>query len=225
MHLPIRRRLCRRSADQQPMTNVLHSRTAIRNRLDLCRYAPDVERVRWRVQDGPIAEEFATDEAWLRDAYGSHGSLVYSICRRALGAEAAKDATQEVFVNAWRAREQFDPTRGSLSAWLVGITKRRIIDNLRREGRHADRRADERPDGPAGGGSQPPVERLADRMLVADALATLPTRAREVIELAYIHDLTHIDIAKRTGIPLGTIKSDIRRGLLSIREHMEASNV
>jgi RNA polymerase sigma factor (sigma-70 family) len=56
------------------------------------------------------------------------------------------------------------------------------------------------------------------------ALGTLPTRTREVIELAFLHDLTHNDIAERTGIPLGTIKSDIRRGLLRIREHMEPTN-
>jgi RNA polymerase sigma factor (sigma-70 family) len=208
----------------EPMTNSNPSSTDIGNGPAYCRYASEVKRVRRRAQDVPIANAFATDETGLRDAYDEYGSLVYSICRRALGAEAAKDATQEVFVSAWRAREQFDPSRGSLPAWLVGITKRRIIDNLRSERRHADRRADERPDGPGSGGAQPTVERLADRMLMADALATLSTRAREVIELAYIHDLTHIDIAERTGIPLGTIKSDIRRGLLLIREQMEASN-
>lgn len=188
-----------------------------------CRYDLAVPRVRPSVQVAPLATTFAADETALREAYDAHGSLVYSICRRALDAEAAKDVTQEVFVSAWRAREQFDPARGSVPAWLVGITKRRIIDHLRSERRHADRRADEvteRSDGTA----PPPVERLADRMLVADALGSLPERAREVIELAYIHDLTHLEIAERTGIPLGTIKSDIRRGLLRIRTQLEPSD-
>ena len=61
----------------------------------------------------------------------------------------------------------------------------------------------------------------ADKMLVAHALNSLTERPRQVIELAYIHDLTHQEIAERTGIPLGTVKSDIRRGLESIRGHLE----
>ena len=65
-----------------------------------------------------------------------------AMCRRALGPDAANDVTQEVFVSAWKGRAQFDPARGNLAQWLVGITKRRIIDHLRSEGRHANRRAD-----------------------------------------------------------------------------------
>lgn len=170
-----------------------------------------------------LDEAFAIDQVDLREVYEAHGRLVYSICRKALDAEAAKDVTQEVFVSAWRGRQQYDPARGSLSAWLVGIAKRRIIDHLRSERRHADRRADELPDdsrpGPA-----PAVDHIADQLLVVEALGTLPDRARNVIELAYVHDLTHHDIAERTGTPLGTVKSDIRRGLRRIRDHLESSN-
>ena len=166
---------------------------------------------------------FASGRAPLRDAYDAHGSLVYSICRRALDEHAAKDVTQEVFVSAWRGRHQFDPERGTLAGWLVGITKRRIIDHLRSERRHADRRSEElheTPDHQA----EPAVDRTVDRMVVADALRQLPKRTREIIELAYVHDLTHHDIAERTGVPLGTVKSDIRRGLLRIRDQMESTN-
>jgi RNA polymerase sigma-70 factor (ECF subfamily) len=168
-----------------------------------------------RVLDG----QFAAGVAGLREAYDAHGALVYSICRRSLDAESAKDVTQDVFVSAWRGRDQFDPQRGSLAAWLVGITKRRIIDHHRSEGRHANRRADDtellaidhRDTG---------VEHVADRMLVADGLRQLPSHIREIIELAFVHDLTHQEIAERTGAPLGTVKSHIRRGLLRIREHL-----
>lgn len=171
----------------------------------------------------PIATDvldgaFADGTVGLREAYEAHGGLVYSLCRRALGPEAAKDVTQEVFVSAWRGRDQFDPARGTLGGWLVGIAKRRIIDHLRSERRHADRRADET-EAPAALDA-PAVDRVADRLVVADALRQLPSRTREVIELAYVHDLTHHDIAERTGVPLGTVKSDIRRGLLRIRDHL-----
>ena len=168
---------------------------------------------------------FAVGHADLRAVYDAHGSLVYSLCRRALGAEAAKDATQEVFVSAWRKRDQFDPTKGALGAWLVGITKRRIIDQLRSEGRHADRRADEMHDDRSPS-PEPTPDRVVDRMFAAQLLSQLPDRAREVIELVYVHDLTHQEVADRTGLPIGTVKSDVRRGIRKIRDEMrDHSNV
>ncbi|MFW2332736.1 RNA polymerase sigma factor [Ilumatobacter sp.] len=162
---------------------------------------------------------FSRGEIDLRAVYDAHSPLVYSLCRRALGAEAAKDATQEVFVSAWRKRDQFDPSKGALGAWLVGITKRRIIDQARSEGRHADRRADEVADdrSPA---KEPSTERVVDRMFAAHLLSRLPDRTREVIELVYVHDLTHQEVAERTGLPIGTVKSDVRRGIKRIRDEM-----
>jgi RNA polymerase sigma factor (sigma-70 family) len=166
---------------------------------------------------------FAAGRADLRAVYDAHGPLVFSLCRRALGGHAANDVTQEVFVSAWRARDRFDPQRGNLAQWLVGITKRRIIDHLRSEGRHSDRRADD-DHIQNRAHSEPQVDRLADRMLVADVLTHLPERARTVIHMAYFEDLTHQQIAERTGLPLGTVKSDIRRGLQRIREQLEVGD-
>ena len=162
----------------------------------------------------------------LREVYDRHGALVYAICRKALGPTAAADVTQDVFVSAWQARHQFDPHRGALGAWLVGITKRKIVDHVRGEQRHAARRADAgdaRARGVVAADDQPEdrVDRIAQRMEVAHTLATLPERPREVISLAYVHGLTHQEIADRTAIPLGTIKSDIGRGLLALRNFME----
>jgi RNA polymerase sigma-70 factor (ECF subfamily) len=160
------------------------------------------------------------EEDALRAAYDAHGPLVYSFCRRSLGDDRAKDVTQEVFVSAWRARDQFDSSKGSLAAWLMGITKNRLIDNIRAEQRHAGRRADGEIELPV----ESDVDRVGDRMLVADALESLPERSRTVIELAYLSDLTHTQIAEQTSLPLGTVKSDIRRGLASIRRHLDTSH-
>jgi RNA polymerase sigma-70 factor (ECF subfamily) len=166
---------------------------------------------------------FSAGEAELRAVYDAHGSLIFGICRRTLGEEAAREVTQDVFVSAWRAREQFDPTRGTLAGWLVGITKRRVIDHVRRERRHSDRRADEDDRGGASS-SEPELDRIADRMVVARALGSLGERPRQVITLAYVDGLTHQEIAERTGLPLGTIKSDIRRGLVTLRQHLESTH-
>lgn len=193
------------------------------------RYSHHVPETQLGSDPDSLGVAFARGDADLRAVYERHGSLVYSICRKALGEPSAGEVTQDVFVSAWQARHQFDPARGALGAWLVGIAKRRIIDHVRREQRHTSRRADDvdvqhLDSLPADDRTEARIERLAERMQVAGALATLPERPREVIGLAYVHGLTHHEIAERTGIPLGTIKSDIRRGLLALRDHLEQSD-
>jgi len=162
------------------------------------------------------------DDDALRKAYDEHGRLIYTFCSRALGPERANDVTQEVFLSAWKARDRFDPARGNLAAWLTGIAKNRIIDAVRAEKRHSDRRAAESTNELP---MESEAESLGDKMLVADALRTLPERARTILTLHYFEDLSHPQIAERTQIPLGTVKSDIRRGLDRIKQHLEADHV
>jgi RNA polymerase sigma-70 factor (ECF subfamily) len=169
--------------------------------------------------DAAEAAFVAGDADALKLAYDAHGRLVYTLCRRSLGAEAAADVTQEVFVSAWQARRQFDPARGSLGGWLVGIARNKIIDALRAQARRPV--AAREPDVADAPVTAVAVESLADRLLLADAMADLPARAKKVIHLAFFEDLTHPEIAERTALPLGTVKSDIRRGLQRMRRHLE----
>ncbi len=187
-----------------------------------------------RGNDEPVQEVqllTATEDAFrsgseqgLAAAYAEHSGLVHTLCARA-HPSAAADLTQEVFLAAWRARDRFDPSRGPLAAWLVGITKNKIIDAYRKDGRQIaavsdpdQRRLLDHPE------HRTPVDELADRLLVSEALASLPDRARSVVELAFYSDLTHEKIAEQTGLPLGTIKSDIRRGLARLRRYLEAAS-
>jgi len=160
------------------------------------------------------------DESALREAYDRHGKLIYSFCRRSIPEDRAMDVTQEVFISAWKAHARFDPRKGTLGGWLMGIAKNRLIDNIRSERRHADRREDaevgELP-------SRAKVDHIGDRMIVASVLQQLPDRSRQVVELAYFEDLTHAQIAERTNLPLGTVKSDIRRALSKMRSHLEST--
>lgn len=164
------------------------------------------------------------DETALADVYDQHSSLIYSYCRRQLGAEAARDLTQEVFVAAWRARHRFDPEKGSIRAWLMGITKNKIIDLFRKRGRRPQIADGAEVEHSSDEVDSIQVERIADRMILATALDELPDRARSVIELSFYEQLTHPEIAERTGLPLGTVKSDIRRSLIKLRRHLENVN-
>lgn len=185
------------------------------------RYSRRVTAAQARVGDDVESAFARGDDNALRLAYEAHGRMVYGFCARSLDPERAKDVTQEVFVSAWKARHRYDPAKGRLGAWIMAITRNRIIDNVRSEKRHSDRRADE---DAIDLSTESEVDATSDKMLVAAALLELPERAREVITLAYFHDLTHPQIAERTNIPLGTVKSDIRRGLARIRHHLENQN-
>ncbi len=168
-----------------------------------------------------LAERFAAgDRDAFREVYEAHQALVYTYCRRALGPDRAADVTQEVFVSAWRSAARFRSEAGTLAGWLLGIARYRIIDALRAEGRRPPLADDDAVI------ELRPVEddrltRLAERLLLSDALTSLAPRARAVVELAFFDDLTHAEIAERTQLPLGTVKSDIRRGLARLREHVE----
>jgi RNA polymerase sigma factor (sigma-70 family) len=160
----------------------------------------------------------------LAGVYEAHGSLVHTLCARA-HPKAAADITQEVFLAAWKARDRFDPSRGPLAAWLVGITKNKIVDKYRKDGRRVPEvynddgsRVERVPD------DQSPIDRLANKLLITEALATLPDRPRRIVELAFYQDLTHEQIAEQTDVPLGTVKSDIRRGLARLRRYLEAAS-
>lgn len=168
-----------------------------------------------------VADAFRRgDEQALRMAYDRWAGLVYSFCRRTLiDPLAAEDAAQETFVAAWGSRDRFDPERGSLPGWLMGIARYKALDGQRRLAR-APSPVDDA-DGPGVGVELGELDQLSDRLLLADALDRLPERARVMIEMAFFEDLTHTQIAERCGLPLGTVKSDIRRGLERLRRHLE----
>ena len=161
------------------------------------------------------------DERALVTAYERWSALVYTLALRSLGrASDAEDVLQRTFVSAWEGRANYDPDRGHLSAWLVGISRHRIADAL--EARSRLRDLDERLRAAAGEPAHGETD-LADRLLIADEIARLDTTAREVVRLAFYDDLTHTQIAERLGLPVGTVKSHIRRSLYRLRSRLEVT--
>lgn len=167
--------------------------------------------------DAAIAERFcAGDERALADAYARWSGIVYSLARRGLGIDAdAEDVTQQVFISAWRGRGTFDPSKGPLGAWLIGITRRRIADAL--EARTKVRRVEESWAESLGVDDGAKLVDVAERLMIADELERLEPAPRRVMALAFYGDMTHSEIADTTGMPLGTVKSHIRRSLFRLR--------
>lgn len=164
----------------------------------------------------------AGDERALVDAYQRWSALVHTLASRSLGNAAdAEDVTQLVFIAAWRGRDNYDPEKAPLSAWLVGITRRKVADAL--ESRSRAQRVTELSVQNAVLDPVAAETNSDERLLVADELSRLDPVPREVMALAFYGDMTHAEIAHSTGIPLGTVKSHIRRSLSRLRERLEVN--
>ncbi|TDC18705.1 sigma-70 family RNA polymerase sigma factor [Kribbella albertanoniae] len=169
-----------------------------------------------------ISKAFAEGRAdSLAQAYQRWSNLVFTLALRALGNRAdAEDVTQQVFVSAWRGRANFDPDSGQLGAWLTGITRHRIADRMTARSRElrnseaAARLAEQRP-------TTVLDDLTIDRVLIADELEQIDDPRRTILKLAFYEDRTHPQIAEQLDLPLGTVKSHIRRGLLHLRDRLK----
>jgi len=161
------------------------------------------------------------DEAALREAYDRYGRAVLHLAATTLvNRSDAEDVTQATFVAAWLGRETFDPAKGSLVGWLLGIGRRKVVDRIRASARET-RVVETVKQLPEPVSTGPDPDTVVDRLVVADELARLPDEQRRMLELAFYDDLTHQQIAAVTGVPLGTVKSHIRRGMQSLKRRWE----
>jgi RNA polymerase sigma-70 factor, ECF subfamily len=162
------------------------------------------------------------DETALRELYDRYAGLVHHVGVACLPSRSdAEDVTQATFVAAWRGRQTYDPDRGSLAGWLLGIARRQAVDRLRALGREQNSVEAVRRQAPAAYPGELAPERVIDRIVVLDELRRLSDDQRRVVELAFFDDLTHVQIAGVTGLPLGTVKSHLRRGLERLRSRWE----
>lgn len=160
------------------------------------------------------------DQHALMALHAATLTRVYGLALRLLRhAQLAEEVTEEVFFQVWRQAPRFDPARGRPLTWLLGMARSRAIDALRREARfrHQPLQDDEAPSALAAPGD----ELLAVAQGHAElhrALLLLKPQPRQLVALAFFSGLSHEEIASQTCLPLGTVKSQIRRALLTLRE-------
>ena len=177
------------------------------------------------VPDEALIERLATsvDEEALSELYDRYQALMYGLAMRITNdAGLAQDAVQEAFVGIWRGAGRYTPVRASVRTWMLSITHHRAIDLVRRR-----RPTTPLPEGEVAVAALTvpdvwlEVSRAVDADAVRHAMSALPEPQRQAIEFAYFDGLTQVEIADRTGSPLGTIKSRVRLGLLTMRRELE----
>jgi len=177
-----------------------------------------------RRADGPDDPELIRrmrvgDESALERLYVRYGGLVYTLALRIVhDPELAREVLQDTFLRSWDGRDAYDPARGRVPWWLMGIARNRAIDLLRSRPHQARLREGERLSQQEPQADDSDTEAVVHaRRAVTDALADLSPVQREAIELAYYGGFTQSEIAGRLGEPLGTVKSRTREALDRLR--------
>ncbi|HET7204605.1 MAG TPA: sigma-70 family RNA polymerase sigma factor [Steroidobacteraceae bacterium] len=165
------------------------------------------------------------DQVAVRQCIDEFGGLVWAIARRMTRSHAdAEDAVQEIFVDVWRSAARYDAAQGSEKVFVSTIARRRLIDRIRRgrmsrmmDGEEA--LEDVRFAEPGNGGE---VRAEAER--AAKVVARLRPDQRKVLRMGLLEGMTHSEIAAATGMPLGTVKTQMRRGLIQVRQWLKIDN-
>ena len=164
----------------------------------------------------------AGDQHAFASLYDETSSLVYSLSMRMLcNVEDAEEVTLDVYNQAWRIAKTFDSSRGTVTAWLITMTRTRALDKIRARASR-QKNVDPMPvhfDAPSADDSPEDQSATAEqRRIVQQALSQLPGEQRRVLELAYFHGMSHAELAQALGEPLGTVKTRIRLGMIKLRE-------
>jgi RNA polymerase sigma-70 factor (ECF subfamily) len=168
------------------------------------------------------------DQSALDLLYARYSSPVYSLVWKILqNSEEAEDVAHDVIWQFWRQADRYDPSRGAPPAWIFTLARSRAIDRLRSRNRREDRTISiDDPNlhfDPLDENAAPDqvVSFRQSRDAARAAMKKLSAVQREAVELAFLKGMTHVEIAERLGLPLGTVKTRIRQGLIRLRKHLD----
>ena len=163
------------------------------------------------------------DDTALEAVYDRWSALVHTYALRALhDVHDAEEVTQQVFISAWRSRHTLTPSPAALPAWLIGIARHKVADVRAARARDADRvAAAAAAPGALDSDIAAADEEIADRLVVRQAVEELPDPRRTILFLAFWEERSHAEIAETVGLPLGTVKSHVRRGLVKLHQQLE----
>lgn len=171
-----------------------------------------------------IARTALRDRQAFADLYRTTSVKLFSVVQRILQQDTlAEESLQEIYLKIWRSAGDYHAGRGRPMTWLISLARNHAIDTLRAVGRRPDINGDALPEvqdavqlGPAQG-----AENAALSDDLSECLGQLPEASRDCLQLAYCEGYTHHELSERTGTPVGTIKSWLRRGLQSLRECLD----
>jgi RNA polymerase sigma-70 factor (ECF subfamily) len=167
----------------------------------------------------------AGEEDAIAELYDRFGSLVYKVARQFLPSQGeAEDAVQEVFVRLWQTADRYDPRRAKLVTWVMLISRRHLIDRIRRSSIRPPATSFEKEIAGPITESEPSRQSSLDERSakLRQRIAELPELQRIVIERAYLQGFTLREVSEQLGAPLGTIKSALSRGLERLRERAKS---
>lgn len=182
-----------------------------------------------RPPNPPLLHKVAEgDQQAVRELTKRYGGLVYALARRMCYSQGEiEDAVQEVFIAIWKSAGRFDASIAAEETFIGMVARRRLIDRRRRSIRRSVEQATEDfsyvPAAPDEGSQQTP-DLSEDAQLAQRLLATLRPEQQKVLRLSIGQDLSHEQIAELLSMPLGTVKTHVRRGLIALREAMQKAN-
>lgn len=161
------------------------------------------------------------DKNAVEDCLNKYGGLVWSIARKMLrNTDEAEDAVQEIFVDIWKNASRFDETKASETTFIAMIARRRLIDKIRHSARRIS--ADSLDDvlSEPFTRSDKAMQMGLEAEQAAEAMRNLRPEQQQVLKLSIVGGMSHQEISDATGMPLGTVKTHARRGILQVREFL-----
>ena len=165
------------------------------------------------------------DKTAVQDCLTAYGGLIWSLARRmSPNTDDAEDAVQEIFIDVWKNAARFDEKQSSETTFIAMIARRRLIDRLRYSNRRISADSLEDVIAEPVNTTDANLQTCIEAKEAATALDTLRPEQRQVLQLSIITGLSHQEISDATGMPLGTVKTHARRGLLQVREFLGLGN-